>query len=181
MPNTKTKTIIPIQHKQISEDGWMLNLLSKNVATITSPQGKRQTAYFGFNEEQEAENFINISINNGDIERGIYRQAKYLYVKYEVKTWGANHQFIMQKALEDIEAGNFLFRPYLGILKDGIIMTYVFDEFNNPYRYKEVSEKELEVLCSQLEQAGWTTQDGTDLAKFFNRVSRKKVSRKNKL
>ena len=81
MPVTSpSRIILPIQRKQISSDGWMLNLLSKNIATITSPQGLRQTAYFGFENSKAASEFLDKSIHNGDIERGIIRQGKYLSV-----------------------------------------------------------------------------------------------------
>ena len=62
MPVTSpSRIILPIQRKQISSDGWMLNLLSKNIATITSPQGLRQTAYFGFENSKAASEFLDKS------------------------------------------------------------------------------------------------------------------------
>lgn len=170
MPTTFPKIIIPIQRKQISSDGWMLNSLSKNVATITSPQGLRQTAYFGFENNQAASEFLNKSIHNGDIERGIIRQGKYLSVNSEVKTWGANNKFILTQALADIDAGNHLFQKRLGILQESKIMTYLFDFNGKPFRYKQVSQEELETLCNQLKQADWIVEDGTKIAQFFNRI-----------
>ena len=170
MPTTFPKIIIPIQRKQISSDGWMLNLLSKNVATITSPQGLRQTAYFGFENKQAASELLDKSIHNGDIERGIMRQGKYLFVNSEVKTWGANNKFILNQALADIDAGNHLFQKRLGILQESKIMTYLFDFNGKPFRYKQVSQKELKTLCNQLKQADWIVEDGTKIAQFFNRI-----------
>ncbi|MEO1378578.1 MAG: hypothetical protein AAFW70_30820 [Cyanobacteria bacterium J06635_10] len=154
-----SRIILPIQRKQISSDGWMLNLLSKNVATIASPQGLRQTAYFGFEDSKAASEFLDKSIHNGDVERGIIRQSKYLSVKSEVKTWGANNRFILNQALADIDSGNHLFQKRLGILHESKIMTYVFDFNGKPFRYKQVSSEELETLCSHLKQADWVVED----------------------
>ncbi|MEO1433666.1 MAG: hypothetical protein AAFV71_32320 [Cyanobacteria bacterium J06633_8] len=170
MPTTfPNRIIVPIQRKQISSDGWMLNLLSKNVATITTPQGLRQTAYFSFEDMQTASEFLEKSTHNGDVEKGIIRKGKYL-CGHEVKTWGADKKFILNKALVDIDAGNHLFQKKLGILQEHIIMTYLFDFNGKPYRYKQVSEQELETLCSHLKQADWSVEDGTKIAQFFNRI-----------
>lgn len=171
MPVTSpSRIILPIQRKQISSDGWMLNLLSKNVATITSPQGLRQTAYFGFEDNKSASEFLDKSTHNGEVERGIIRQGKYLSVKNEVKTWGANNEFILDRALADIDAGNYLFQKRLGILQENTIMTYVFDFDGKPFRYKQVSEEQLKTLCNQLKQADWIVEDGTKVAQLFNRI-----------
>lgn len=169
MPTTFPKIIIPIQRKQISSDGWMLNLLSKNVATITSPQGLRQTAYFGFKNKQAASEFLDKSTQNGEVERGITRDGKYLS-GHEVKTWEASKKFILTQALADINAGNHLFQKRLGILQESKIMTYLFDFNGKPFRYKQVSQEELETLCNQLKQADWIVEDGTKIAQFFNRI-----------
>lgn len=171
MPATSpSRTILPIQRKQISSDGWMLNLLSKNLATITSPQGLRQTAYFGFEDSKAASEFLDKSIHNGDVEREIIRQSKYLPIKSEVKTWGANNRFILNQALADIDAGSHLFQKRLGILHESKIMTYIFDFNGKPFRYKQVSLEELETLCNQLKQADWIVENGTKVAQFFNRI-----------
>lgn len=167
--NSRSKIILPIQRKQISSDGWMLNLLSKNVATITTPQGLRQTAYFSFGDKGAASEFLKNSINNSDIERGVIRSGKYLS-GHEVKTWGAKDKFILDKALTDIDAGNHLFQKRLGILSESKIITYVFDFNGKPYRYKQISNEELETLCNQLKQADWIVEDGTKVAQFFNRI-----------
>lgn len=169
MPTTFPKIIIPIQRKQISSDGWMLNLLSKNVATITSPQGLRQTAYFGFKNKQAASEFLDKSTQNGEVERGITRDGKYLS-GHEVKTWEASKKFILTQALADINAGNHLFQKRLGILQESKIMTYLFDFNGKPFRYKQVSQEELETLCNHLKQADWIIEDGTKIAQFFNRI-----------
>lgn len=169
MPTTFHKIIIPIQRKQISSDGWMLNLLSKNIATITTPQGLRQTAYFGFKNKQAASEFLDESIRNGEVERGIIRDGKYLS-GHEVKTWGTNKEFILSQTLADIDAGNHLFQKRLGILQEHSIMTYLFDFNGKPYRYKQVSEEELKILSSQLKKADWIIEDGTKIAQFFNRI-----------
>lgn len=169
MPTTFPKIIIPIQRKQISSDGWMLNLLSKNIATITTPQGLRQTAYFGFGNKQAASKFLDKSTQNGEVERGITRDGKYLS-GHEVKTWGTSKKFILTQALADIDAGNHLFQKRLGILQESKIMTYLFDFNGKPFRYKQVSQEELETLCNQLKQADWIVEDGTKIAQFFNRI-----------
>lgn len=171
MPVTfPSKIIIPIQRKQISSDGWMLNLLSKNVATITNPQGLRQTAYFGFKDKEEASEYLEKSIHNGNIERGIIRKGKYLFVRHEVKTWGADTKFILNRTLADIDASNHLFQKRLGILHESKIMTYLFDFNGKPFRYKQVLQEELETLCNQLKQADWIIEDGTKVAQIFNRI-----------
>jgi hypothetical protein len=95
MTFTLDKKQIQVSRTSLGE-GWHLNSLSPRIATITTPKGQRQTTYFGFNSQPEAEKFRNQLIINGNCKEARLRQAERLsQYLWEVKAWGVNTEFIV--------------------------------------------------------------------------------------
>lgn len=77
--------------------GWTLNIINERIATITY-QGKRQTSYFGFSTQEEAEAFKLAICQKNLCSAAVVRKAKRLsqYNAFEVKAWGVSTEFIVR-------------------------------------------------------------------------------------
>jgi hypothetical protein len=85
-------------HKiDLGDPGWTLNILSRRIATLTN-KGRRQTTYFGFSTQAEAQAF-QIAIEKKKLcSAAVVRIAKRLaeYNAFEVKAWGVPTEFIVR-------------------------------------------------------------------------------------
>jgi hypothetical protein len=87
MNTSTTTTIAPTQQIELTPDGWTLNLYGTHTATITNPNGKRVTNYFGFDDQVKAQAFKYWLESNKYCERCIVRTSERLITTLEVKVW----------------------------------------------------------------------------------------------
>lgn len=83
----KEAQISPTQCIELTSDGWTMNLYGLRAATITNPQGKKIVSYFGFNNQEKAQDFKTWLENNKYCERCIVRKSQRLSSEFEVKVW----------------------------------------------------------------------------------------------
>jgi hypothetical protein len=74
-------------------DGWRLNFLYPNLATITRPNGTRQCTYIGFENELRARAMYAELLSEG--YRADLRLAERLSTQWELKVWGLSTEDIM--------------------------------------------------------------------------------------
>ncbi len=68
-----------------------------NLATITNPQGKRHTTYFGFDNYQEAQAFYQYLDENRLCSRALIRRSERIVsCNYEIKTWGVGSEILLR-------------------------------------------------------------------------------------
>ena len=84
--------------KLILSDGWNLNILSKRVATITDPTGKRKVSYFGFDNYEKAKAFRERLIESKGANAAIIRHAQRLSQAFECKAWGVSTELLIDLA-----------------------------------------------------------------------------------
>jgi hypothetical protein len=96
-------TGIQVRRIQLSDNGWTWNQLSPRVATITTPDGDRQCAYFGFCNHDSAFNFFKYLTDRGLCRRAKVRPSKRIRGwAWEVKVWGASTETIRQLVKRDL-------------------------------------------------------------------------------
>jgi hypothetical protein len=74
-------------------NGWRLNFLYPNLATITRPNGTRQCTYIGFENELRARAMYTVLLREG--YRTDLRLAERLSTQWELKVWGLSTEDIM--------------------------------------------------------------------------------------
>lgn len=65
-------------------DGWRLNFLYPNLATLTRPDGSRHCAYVGFDKLSLAQTYLKLLSQNYQTE---LRLGKRLEKPWEIKVW----------------------------------------------------------------------------------------------
>lgn len=75
--------------------GWTLNCLSERIATITDPQGRRRTTYFGFFSQEEALTFQRELLRLSECSAAIVRSRTHLSTPYECKCWDCSTELIL--------------------------------------------------------------------------------------
>ncbi|OKH45289.1 hypothetical protein NIES2101_26640 [Calothrix sp. HK-06] len=85
---TATKLEIkPTYQEKIDANGWSINMYGTRAATITNPNGKRITTYFGFNSKQKALYFEEWLLEHKCCEKCDVRKSKRLNTRWEAKVW----------------------------------------------------------------------------------------------
>ncbi|OKH30906.1 hypothetical protein NIES2119_29990 [[Phormidium ambiguum] IAM M-71] len=87
----------PINYQKIPlGDGWNLNVLSKSIATITDPKGKRKTSYFGFDTKEKALEFM--AQHRSQVSAAIVRESQRLsQYAWECKIWQCPTELILSQ------------------------------------------------------------------------------------
>ncbi|MEC4817687.1 MAG: hypothetical protein SAK29_31105 [Scytonema sp. PMC 1069.18] len=90
----------------LTNGGWTLNILSRRVATITDPKGKRKTSYFGFETKEQAEKFRDWLVQHNKCTNAVVRSAERLATTWEVKVWDVPTSLILECTLKDLKESN---------------------------------------------------------------------------
>ncbi len=84
----------PIKQIQLNHNGWMMNILSSRVATITTPKKEIKTVYFGFDSQEKAKNFAIWMLKYNKCSKAITRESERLNTPWEVKSWDVSPKLI---------------------------------------------------------------------------------------
>jgi hypothetical protein len=92
---------------ELTPDGsWMLNILSRRVATITDPLGNRKTSYFGFDTKAQAEKFKDWLVSKNKCTSAVIRPSERLATSWEVKGWGVPTSLVVECVTKDLKESN---------------------------------------------------------------------------
>lgn len=80
--------IKPTYQEKIDAEGWSINMYGTSAATITNPEGKRITTYFGFSSKRKALHFEEWLLKHKCCEKCSVRKSKRLNTRWEAKVWG---------------------------------------------------------------------------------------------
>ncbi|BAZ18333.1 hypothetical protein NIES4071_102180 (plasmid) [Calothrix sp. NIES-4071] len=79
--------IKPTYQEKIDAEGWSINMYGTRAATITNPEGKRITTYFGFNSKEKALQFEEWLFKHKCCEKCKVRKSQRLGTRWEAKVW----------------------------------------------------------------------------------------------
>ncbi|BDA76057.1 hypothetical protein CAL7716_102230 (plasmid) [Calothrix sp. PCC 7716] len=77
----------PTHAEQIDAEGWSINMYGTRAATITNPEGRRITTYFGFDSKTKALQFEEWLLQYKYCEKCKVRKSKRLNTRWEIKVW----------------------------------------------------------------------------------------------
>lgn len=89
-----TQNLITVEQIDLTPDGWRFNILSKRIATITTPDGSRKVSYFGFDTEAKANAFRDAIIKHFLCISAVVRLSERLMTTWECKAWGISIELI---------------------------------------------------------------------------------------